>query len=88
VAGSLQRTYARPCTAAQLRGVARIPTLATNGQLFSEKNSRQTARSFDLVEISVNGSDATECEKYRVGGSFQKLLGGIETPVRSSARAL
>jgi MoaA/NifB/PqqE/SkfB family radical SAM enzyme len=64
--------------ATQLRGVASISTLTTNGQLFSEKNSRQTAASFDIVEISLDGSDAAEYEKYRVGGSFQKLLKGIE----------
>ncbi len=70
--------------ASQLRRVARISTLTTNGQLFSEKNSRQTATSFDIVEISVDGSDAAEYEKYRVGGSFQKLLKGIEL-LRSAA---
>ena len=70
--------------AAQLRGAARISTLTTNGQLFSEKNSRQTAASFDIVEISVDGSDATEYEKYRVGGNFKKLLSGIEL-LRSAA---
>ncbi len=70
--------------AAKLRGVASILTLTTNGQLFSEKNSRQTATSFDIVEISVDGCDATEYEKYRVGASFQKLLGGIEL-LRSAA---
>jgi MoaA/NifB/PqqE/SkfB family radical SAM enzyme len=70
--------------AAKLRGVARISTLTTNGQLFSEKNSRQTANSFDIVEISVDGSDAAEYEKYRVGASFQKLLRGIEL-LRSAA---
>jgi hypothetical protein len=32
----------------------------------------------------VDGSDATEYEKYRVGGSFQKLLRGIEL-LRSAA---
>ena len=70
--------------ASQLQGVAGISTLTTNGQLFSGKNSRQTATSFDIVEISVDGSDATEYEKYRVGGSFRKLLGGIEL-LRSAA---
>jgi len=70
--------------AAQLRGVASILTLTTNGQLFSEKNSRQAATSFDIVEISVDGNDATEYEKYRVGGSFQKLLRNIEL-LRSAA---
>lgn len=70
--------------ATQLRGAARVSTLTTNGQLFSEKNSRQTAASFDIVEISVDGSDATEYEKYRVGGSFKKLLSGIEL-LRSAA---
>jgi len=70
--------------ALQLRGVARISTLTTNGQLFSEKNSRQTATSFDIVEISVDGRDATEYQKYRVGGNFRKLLSGIEL-LRSAA---
>ena len=60
--------------ASRLRGVARISTLTTNGQLFSERNSRQTVNSFDIVEISVDGSDAAEYEKYRIGGNFQKLL--------------
>jgi MoaA/NifB/PqqE/SkfB family radical SAM enzyme len=70
--------------ATQLRGVASISTLTTNGQLFSERNSRQTVTSFDIVEISVDGSDAAEYEKYRVGGSFRKLLKGIEL-LRSAA---
>jgi hypothetical protein len=70
--------------ATQLRSLASISMLTTNGQLFSEKNSRQTATSFDIVEISVDGCDATEYEKYRVGGSFQKLLRGIEL-LRSAA---
>jgi MoaA/NifB/PqqE/SkfB family radical SAM enzyme len=70
--------------ATQLRGVSSILTLTTNGQLFSEKNSRQTATSFDIVEISVDGNDATEYEKYRVGASFQRLLRNIEL-LRSAA---
>lgn len=70
--------------ASRLRGVATISTLTTNGQLFSERNSRQTVNSFDIVEISVDGSDAAEYEKYRVGGNFQKLLKGIEL-LRSAA---
>jgi MoaA/NifB/PqqE/SkfB family radical SAM enzyme len=70
--------------ASQLRGVARISTLTTNGQLFSAKNVFQTVTSFDIVEISVDGKDAGEYEKYRVGGSFQKLLRGIEL-LRSAA---
>jgi MoaA/NifB/PqqE/SkfB family radical SAM enzyme len=63
--------------AAQLRGIARMTTLTTNGQYLSEPVAREAVRTFDVVEISVGGGSAAEFEENRTGASFQKLMDGV-----------
>jgi MoaA/NifB/PqqE/SkfB family radical SAM enzyme len=73
--------------AVKLKNSAAVRILTTNGQLFSKKYVNETATSFDIVEISVDGKDADEYERYRLGGSFDTLLKGTEL-LRSAATDL
>ena len=64
--------------AAQLRGIATMTTLTTNGQYFSESVAQQAVRTFDVIEVSVGGGSAAEFEANRTGASFEKLVNGLQ----------
>ncbi|MFC2102733.1 radical SAM/SPASM domain-containing protein [Bacteroidota bacterium] len=56
---------------------------STNGHYFTEKNIRRTIQSgLNKLIISLDGTDQEAYEKYRIGGSFQKVIDGTSDFVR------
>lgn len=66
---------------ARAKGI-RVET-STNGQFLSEKNAAETVASgLNKLIVSVDGADQSTYERYRVGGSLNKVLQGIEAVVK------
>lgn len=52
---------------------------STNGQLLTKNNAKQIVQSgLDKVIVSVDGTTQETYEQYRVGGSLDKVLSGIQ----------
>ncbi len=56
---------------------------STNAHYLDEENSRQTVESgLDRLIISIDGTTQQTYEQYRVGGSLEKVLQGVENIVK------
>lgn len=52
---------------------------STNGHFLNDENARETIDSgLDRIIISLDGTDQKSYEKYRLGGSFQKVIEGTK----------
>lgn len=70
---------------ARQRGIYVITS--TNGHFLNEDTVRQTILSgLNRLIISVDGYDQESYEKYRVGGSYEKVLSGIRQLVSEKKR--
>lgn len=57
---------------------------STNGHFLNSENAEKTVKSgLDRIIISLDGLDQTTYEKYRVGGSFNQVIQGIENLVQA-----
>lgn len=56
---------------------------STNAHFLTDENAKQTVESgLDRIIISLDGLDQETYEKYRVGGSFNKVMEGIRNLVK------
>ena len=53
-------------------------TTSTNAHFLDDNNARQTVLSgLDKIIISIDGTDQAAYEKYRIGGTYNKVIEGI-----------
>jgi radical SAM protein with 4Fe4S-binding SPASM domain len=57
-------------------------TTSTNAHFLNDKNAQQTIKSgLDKIIISIDGTDQEVYETYRVGGTYDKVIEGIQNLV-------
>lgn len=71
----------------QLREVASLVTVTTNGQLLAGALAAQLLRSVDIVEVSVASDHVEGFQRSRAGGNFADLLANL-TSVRALRRRM
>lgn len=59
--------------------------LLTNGTLINEKNAKRISETFDLIKISLDGSNSEIHELHRGKGSFAKTLKAINMLIQQEA---
>jgi radical SAM protein with 4Fe4S-binding SPASM domain len=59
--------------------------LLTNGTLINEKNAKRISETFDLIKISLDGSNSEIHELHRGKGSFTKTLKAINLLIQQEA---
>jgi MoaA/NifB/PqqE/SkfB family radical SAM enzyme len=62
----------------QLRGLASLTTLTTNGQRLTEEITLAAIQTLDVIEVSVASDNAAGFERSRTGGDFEKVLRNLE----------
>lgn len=61
----------------QLRGLASLISITTNGQRLTEENSVAALGTLDLIEVSVASDNAEGFARSRTGGDFEELLANL-----------
>jgi MoaA/NifB/PqqE/SkfB family radical SAM enzyme len=69
--------------APQLRGLASLVTLTTNGQRLTPTNSAAALQALDVIEVSVASDNAAGFARSRTGGNFEELLDNLTRLRRS-----
>jgi MoaA/NifB/PqqE/SkfB family radical SAM enzyme len=59
---------------AQLRGLASLVSITTNGQRLTPENSAAALAALDVIEVSVASDNAAGFAQSRTGGDFEELL--------------
>lgn len=59
--------------------------LLTNGMAITKKNAARVANSFDLIRISIDGSDKATHEDHRGSNTFEKTLNAVELLKKENA---
>jgi MoaA/NifB/PqqE/SkfB family radical SAM enzyme len=70
----------------QLRGLASLISVTTNGQRLTPENSRAALGVLDAIEVSVASDNAEGFARSRTGGDFPQLLENLSRLRRLQAR--
>jgi MoaA/NifB/PqqE/SkfB family radical SAM enzyme len=62
----------------QLRGLASLVSVTTNGQRLTPENTRAALEALDVIEVSVASDHAEGFQRSRTGGDFDELLENLE----------
>jgi MoaA/NifB/PqqE/SkfB family radical SAM enzyme len=63
--------------APQLRGLASLVSITTNGQRLNPENTAAALASLDVIEVSVASDNAAGFERSRTGGDFEELIDNL-----------